>query len=202
MASKDESRAMLSPPHSASAPHTASARHEPGVSRRAFLRSSAAAACLLPGAFGRSAWAIPSGMAARPTAPSERITMGVIGCGSMGRANLNGFLQFDDVQVVAVCDPDEDRRKTACETVDARYAERTRSSRSVGCATYADFRELLDRRDIDTIVQATPDHWHAPVVIAAAQAGKDIYGENPLGLTIRHVLGASEKTESSIDGLA
>ena len=103
----------------------------------------------------------------------------------MGNANLNGFLGHDDVQVVAVCDPDARRRAASKQRVEQRYAAATRSGTFRGCEEYNDYRDLLERADVDAIIQATPDHWHAPVVIAAARAGKDIYGEKPLSLTIR-----------------
>ena len=121
--------------------------------------------------------------AARP-APSERITMGVIGCGGMGRGDMNQFLDMPDVQVVAVCDPDIVQRNAAQQEVEARYAAESASGTFQGCDSYSDFRELLARDDIDTVIQATPDHWHALVVVNAARAGKDIYGEKPLSLTI------------------
>ena len=118
-------------------------------------------------------------------APSDRITMGVIGCGGMGRGNLGSFLGQRDVQVLAVCDPDVVQREAARRMVEERYANDERSGSWSGCASYVDFRDLLAREDIDAIVQATPDHWHGLVVVNAARAGKDIYGEKPLSLTIR-----------------
>jgi len=125
-----------------------------------------------------------AGSLQRPPA-SERITMGLIGCGGMGRGNMRAFLSMPDVQVLAVCDPDAARRDAAQGEVEKKYAQETESGTFRGCESYNDFRELLERDDIDTIIQATPDHWHAPVVIGAARAGKDIYGEKPLSLTIQ-----------------
>lgn len=156
-----------------------------GWSRRGFLRGATAMTVplLLPGGLG-----LPStvfGASRRRSSPSERVTIGLIGCGSMGNANLNGFLGLDDVQVVAVCDPDAGRRAASRRVVEARYAEESRSGAFTGCSDHADFRDLLARDDIDAVIQATPDHWHALTVIAAAEAGKDIYGEKPLSLTIR-----------------
>jgi predicted dehydrogenase len=90
-----------------------------------------------------------------------------------------------DVQVVAVCDPDIVQRNAAQKTVESKYAAETESGTFKGCASYNDFRELLARDDIDTVIQATPDHWHALVVVGAARAGKDIYGQKPLSLTIQ-----------------
>jgi predicted dehydrogenase len=148
---------------------------QPSPSRRRFL-TTAASACLAPAVLTRL-------VAGRPR-PSNRITMGLIGCGSMGRANLNGFLQLDDVQVLAVCDPDTRHRDIAKAAVDQRYAQQQRSGSFAGCTAYADYRALLARDDIDAVIQATPDHWHALVVVDAARAGKDVYGEKPLSLTI------------------
>jgi len=120
----------------------------------------------------------------RPPA-SERITMGLIGCGGMGRGDMGEFLGMPDVQVLAVADPDVVQRNAAQKDVEQRYAAESVSGAYKGCAAYNDFRELLARDDIDCIIQATPDHWHALVVTKAARAGKDIYGEKPLSLTIQ-----------------
>ncbi len=146
--------------------------------RRRFLQSSIAAGAaplILPStAWGR----------ARQDAPSNRITMGLIGCGSMGNANMNEFLRMDDVQVIAVCDPDQQRREESKRAVENHYARATRDGTFAGCEQYNDFRDLLAREDIDAIIQATPDHWHGLVIVHAARANKDIYGEKPLSLTI------------------
>ncbi|MHC4416892.1 MAG: Gfo/Idh/MocA family protein [Planctomycetota bacterium] len=111
--------------------------------------------------------------------------MGLIGSGDMGWANLHGFMQKPDVQVLAVCDPDRSRRATARGRVEAFYAGNNRSGAYAGCESYNDFRDLLARGDIDAVVIASPDHWHALHVVMAARAGKDIYGEKPLSLTVR-----------------
>jgi predicted dehydrogenase len=111
------------------------------------------------------------------TAPSERITMGCIGVGSQGTSNMRGFLEKDEVQIVAVCDVDKWRLSRAKWRVDDRYQNND-------CKTYADFRELIARDDIDVLSLATPDHWHSIPVLTAARAGKDMYGEKPLARTI------------------
>jgi len=116
--------------------------------------------------------------------PNGRINLGFIGVGIMGRGHLEGFLRDRNVQVVAVCDVHRIRREDAVERVHRRYAEERRSGTYRGCAAFVDFRELLARRDIDAVLIATPDHWHAIPAILAARAHKDIYCEKPLTLTI------------------
>ncbi len=111
------------------------------------------------------------------TPASERITMGAIGLGGQGTHNLKSFLTFPDVRVLAICDVDTNRRQAAKKLVDDAYGTKD-------CATYNDFREVLARRDIDTVLIATPDLWHAIISIEAAKVGKDIYCEKPISLTI------------------
>jgi len=110
-------------------------------------------------------------------APSERLTMGAIGLGGQGMHNLRNFLVCDDLHIVAVCDVDTNHRLSAKNKVDSTYGNKD-------CAAYEDFREVLIRNDIDTVLIATPDHWHAIISIEAAKAGKDIYCEKPISLTI------------------
>ncbi len=109
--------------------------------------------------------------------PNERIVMGAIGIGGMGRYDLGNFLTHDDVQVVAVCDVDAQRLDFAKGSVDQHYE-------NTDCAAYPHFEELIARDDIDAVLIATPDHWHAYLSIAAAQAGKDVYCEKPISLTV------------------
>jgi predicted dehydrogenase len=112
------------------------------------------------------------------TAASERTTIGFIGVGDHGiKMNLRTFLGQPDAQVVAVCDVDTDHLIAARDIVNEKYGNKD-------CATYKDFRELLARDDIDAVMISTPDHWHAPIAIAAAKAGKDIECEKPT-LTVR-----------------
>lgn len=141
------------------------------ISRRHFL-SATAATLILPTILPASVF----GKEGRP-APSGRITMGIIGCGGMGNGNLDAFLNLPDVQVVAACDVDKNHLKDAVKKINDHY-------KNNDCKGYADFRELLARTDIDTISQATPDHWHCLVSVAAANSGKDVYGEKPLARTI------------------
>ncbi len=116
--------------------------------------------------------------------PNNRINLGFIGIGMMGRGHLGGFLGNQSVQVVAVCDVHRVRLNDAVERVHRAYARQRKSGTYQGCAAYNDFRELLSRFDIDAVVIATPDHWHAIPAILAARARKDIYCEKPLSLTI------------------
>lgn len=118
--------------------------------------------------------------AARSRPASERITVGMIGIGAMGRPHLDRLLGFEDVQVVAVCDVEKTRRETARAQVEKRYAARQKDGVFKGCDAYTDFRDLIARKDIDAVVVATPDHMHVIIALAAARAGKDIYCEKPL----------------------
>jgi predicted dehydrogenase len=148
-----------------------------GITRRQFVQGAATAALPLivpASALGRERQA-PAG---------NRIGLGFIGVGTQGRGLLDGFLGQKDVQVLAVCDVDTNRRENARKTVEARYAAQVKSGRYRGCGAYNDFRELLGRKDIDAVVIATPDHWHAIAVLEACRASKDIYCEKPLSLTI------------------
>ena len=141
------------------------------ISRRTFVKSTVAAVA--------APYIVPSsvfGAGNRP-APSNRLTMGLVGLGSMGMRHVKGFLQEDDCQIVAVCDVDVLRRREAVKEVNGHYG-------SGNCAHYNDFRDLIGRGDIDTLCISVPDHWHAALAIDAVRAGKDIYGEKPLALTI------------------
>lgn len=144
-------------------------------SRRQFLKQSAAmsaSAALLPTIIPASAL----GAAGRP-APSERVVVGCIGVGPQGQGDMGGFLQQKDVQVVAVCDVKTDQLQVAKNAVDNHYKNKD-------CVALGDFRELLARKDIDACLIATPDHWHVPIGVAAARAGKDMYLEKPMGLSL------------------
>lgn len=130
-------------------------------------------------------------------APNSRITLGVIGTGKQGRHLLNNFLNQPNTQVVAVCDVDTTRREHHQKLANEFYTIKT-GKEYKGCAAYAEFQELLARKDIDAVVIATPDHWHAYQAVAACRAGKDIYCEKPLSLTIheaRAMVEAARKHE-------
>ena len=126
--------------------------------------------------------------------PSERITMGFIGVGGQGSGHLlggawtyvaGGYAGRKDVQVLAICDVWRDRREKACTKVNDHYAEAYGKGNYKSCETYTDFRQLLDRSDIDAVLIATPAHWHATMAAMAAEAGKDIYCEKPTAVTVR-----------------
>ena len=147
-----------------------------GITRRGLLGGAAALAPLAvsPAALGLGGRA----------AACSRLGIGFVGMGVMNYTHLKRFLGYPDVQVLAVCDVDSTRREFARKTVEDRYAKAGEASYR-GCAAYNDDRELLQRKDIDGVVIATPEHWHAQEVLEACRAGKDIYCEKPPTLTIR-----------------
>ncbi|MDD4789278.1 MAG: Gfo/Idh/MocA family oxidoreductase, partial [Pirellulales bacterium] len=111
-------------------------------------------------------------------AASERIVMGGIGIGNMGRGDQGAFLGRPDVQYVAVCDVRGGVREAAKKKADEHY-------KNADCKAYNDFREMLARTDIDAVHVATPDHWHAIMVIEACRSGKDVYCQKPETRTLR-----------------
>jgi predicted dehydrogenase len=135
------------------------------TTRRGFLVSSGAAGA---GAALTPYWITRRTAAAE--AKSDRPYVGCIGVGGRGSADMHAAARFGEI--VAVCDADE------------RHARRARESLGGKPDLYTDYRKLLDRKDIDIIVNGTPDHWHTAVNIAACRAGKDVYTEKPLTLTI------------------
>jgi len=148
-------------------------------SRRQFLRGSffaAAATGLFPAI-------VPSSVfGANP--PNSRIQIGQIGCGRIASSmDLPGILKHGIARVVAVCDVDSRRLALAREKVQSHYTPR-KTDRSDDVKTFADYRELLASAGIDAVAISTPDHWHAEPVVAAALAGKDIYVQKPLTMTL------------------
>ena len=116
--------------------------------------------------------------------PSKRITIAVIGRGAMGSGHVRRLAGDPGFQVLAVCDVDRLRRDEGRDFVDQRYAAERAAGSYHGCESVNDYRELLDRSDLDAVLIATPDHWHALQSIDAAKAGKDVYCEKPISVTI------------------
>ncbi len=162
---------------SANGVHAMSHTHRP--SRRLFLKA-AAGAVAAPYIIPSSAW----GAADRP-APSNRLTIGCVGIKNMGGGHLGTLLGNRDVQVLAVCDVDGQIREAGRNRANSIYARDAASGAYKGCDAYNDFRELVQRKDIDAVMCATPDHWHTLVSLAALKSGKDVYCEKPLTLTIQ-----------------
>lgn len=145
------------------------------ISRRGFLKVSLGAGAALG-----FPTIIPSSVLGNngAVAPSNRVTVGIIGCGNQS-ASCRSYLNYAKSQIVAVCDPFRERREI-------RAAEWNVPDQ------YNDFRDVLARDDVDAIHVVTPDHWHIPIALAAARAGKDVYGEKPLGISIEQDLAARE----------
>ncbi|MCP5528461.1 MAG: Gfo/Idh/MocA family oxidoreductase [Verrucomicrobiales bacterium] len=160
-------------------------------SRRTFLQRASwfAAAVGAPSIIPASALG-----AGGRTPPSERINMGFIGLGGQGTGHLlggawtyvpGGYVARTDVQVRAVCDVRRERRTTARERCNAMYAQRFNQADYRDVQDCNDFREVLDRADIDAVLCALPYHWAAPMAIRAMRAGKDVYCEKPVAITVR-----------------
>jgi predicted dehydrogenase len=153
------------------------------ISRRSFLQKCSLAAA----ASGLPLWFVQRELAAQETvknisSPNDRPGLALIGCGGQGQYDAENASRFGDI--IAVCDVDQKYATQAAQ----KFTQAGKSP-----AKYSDFRKLLERDDVHAIVQATPDHWHTLVNIAAAKAKKDVYGEKPLTLTIdegRHVIKA------------
>lgn len=135
------------------------------IRRRDFLKT---APLVVPGSVLGLNGAIP---------PSDRVVIGHIGVGGMGSGHVRAFVQHADVQTVAICDVRKQHCDQAKAVVDAKYG-------NADCATYNDFRELIARRDIDAIVMACPDYWHALIGLEAARNRKDMYYEKPMSMSI------------------
>lgn len=137
------------------------------INRRGFMTSVAAGATAAPTVTGRKSGPVGAG---------DRIRAAFIGVGGMGRSNLRSFMLMDEVSVAAVCDVWEHNLQMA--------ARMTEGQEGGAAKTFSDFRRVLELRDVDVVVVSTPDHWHALPAILACQAGKDVYVEKPLALTI------------------
>ncbi len=149
----------------------------PDLTRRDFLKRT-----LLGGAGLALPLIVPGRALGRDgaVAPSERIVFAGIGLGPRGQYDLSVMLPERDVQFVAICDVQRDRREQVKRMADDHYGNQD-------CARYRDLRELLVRPDIDAVLIATGDHWHAMGSLTAAKAGKDVYSEKPCGLTIAEI---------------
>src|SRR5213596_1398084 len=143
----------------------------PGISRRRFIAATAAAVAaptIIPAsALGKD----------NQPAPSDRIVIGIVGWGMMGPDNTRGLMAEKDCQVVAACDLDKRPLKQAVDAINKHYE-------NTDCKSYHDYREMMAREDIDAVMLAVPDHWHALTATEAANRKKDIYGEKPLARTI------------------
>ena len=148
------------------------------TTRRRFLQQAAALAAptlVAASALGREAKA----------AASERIGVGMIGMGRQAYlVNLKQFLKMPDVQILAVCDVDSWRLDNAKQAIEQQYGKAASSGTYRACEAYVDFHEILARSDIDAVMISTPDHWHAPMAMAAMEAGKDVSLEKPITRTI------------------
>ena len=142
-----------------------------GLSRRRFLAATAFAV-VAPAI-------IPASVLGRGTrkSPSERIVVGVVGWGMQGPGNTNELLNLNDTQVVAACDLDKNHLQGALNKINGHY-------KNEDAKPYHDYREMMARKDIDAVMLAVPDNWHALVAVEAARNKKDIYGEKPLARTI------------------
>jgi predicted dehydrogenase len=118
-------------------------------------------------------------------APSNRINLGLIGMGLQMSGHHQGALGRNDAQVLAVCDVDRTKRERARKKTETAYAGKTSLGSYKGCDAYNEYERILDRNDIDAVIIATPDHWHALIAVAAIRSGKDVYVEKPMTLTIR-----------------
>lgn len=141
-------------------------------SRRSFLRTAIGAAVGFPVLVSSSSLA-----KAGTVAPSNRITIGLIGTGNINTRHCEAFLHESDARIVAVCDPVKTRREAYQKRINQAYGDNA-------CTDYQDFRDLLARQDIDAVCIGTPDNWHATQAIMAMRAGKDVYVEKPLTMTI------------------
>src|SRR5687767_10661488 len=145
-------------------------------SRRNFLQNATALAGggLLVSALDNKAFALLK----KRIAPSEQLNIGVIGINGMGWANLTAALKVPGVNLVALCDVDKN-------VIDKRMGDLSKLNvDATKVKTYGDYRQLLDRKDIDAVIIATPDHWHALIMMHACEAGKDVYVEKPVGNSI------------------
>ena len=145
------------------------------INRRSFLKTSAA--------FAAAATVLPMTETIKPVwaqAPSDRLRMGCIGVGSMGRGDAHGFNHLCDI--VAICDLDEDYGLGR--TIRSGIGKKNEKGETITPDTYKDYRKVLERDDIDVVTVVTPDHWHVKIAVEALQAGKHVFCQKPLTLTL------------------
>ncbi|PWU14832.1 MAG: gfo/Idh/MocA family oxidoreductase [Verrucomicrobia bacterium] len=153
--------------------------HASSLSRRDFLRSAAVAgATLALPAF------VPSSVFGQ-SAPSNRITLGLIGMGLMMGSHHNIAMGRDDTQVLAVCDVDRGKRERAKARTEKSYGAKKPSGVYKGCDAYNEYERIIERKDVDAVFVITPDHWHTMISLAAMKSGKDVYVQKPMTLTVR-----------------
>ena len=148
--------------------------------RREFLKR----ATLLSGAALALPTFVPSTVFGQ-NAPGNRITVGLIGMGLMMGSHHHIMLGREEVQVLAVCDVDRAKRQRAKAQTEKAYGAKQASGAYKGCDAYNEYERIIERQDIDAVVVATPDHWHAMISLAAMKSGKDVYVQKPMTLTIR-----------------
>src|SRR6266576_4712443 len=146
------------------------------ISRRKFLDQSAIVGGAAPLALGAIHSSFIQSLRAGEPAPSDKVRLGVIGCGGMGRGDLECFFLNPEVDCAVICDVDDAMLAKGVEVCEKKRGKRP--------DTVKDFRAVLDRKDVDAVLIATPDHWHALPTVLACQAGKDVYVEKPLAKTI------------------
>lgn len=142
------------------------------VSRRNFLGQTAIAAV---GA-GLTSGAVMAAAEEKKVSANDKISVALIGCGGQGRYNLKDFLRLPEIECLALCDVDKEHLSKAQKEVEDKSGKKPEG--------YGDFRQVLERKDIDVVIIGTPDHWHALTTIYACQAGKDVYVEKPLTVSI------------------
>lgn len=145
------------------------------MKRRKFLQSSITSAALFT--------IVPRHVLGKgPTAPSDQITLGVIGTGKQSHGLTGRFVELDQCRVLAACDVYKGKLDRFVKELNGRYAKKLSNDYYTGTRGYADYRELIDK--VDAVIIATPDHWHAIPAIEAMKAGKDVFCEKPLSHTV------------------